>query len=253
MGINEQLQELYDEYYEDFISSLLKLEETKKESGHPEKCSNPLLMYCWEKEYENAKVKILFIGQETNSWYKEFPKGNNNVQKNIEFCKKFNFGINENNPSKNYNSPFWNFIRIINEHFNGKETKHSFLWTNINKIGKEEGVGAPSEEFLKIEKEKFNVLEEEIKIVNPDVVIFMTGKEKEYYLNGKLRVSGNPELFDQNLYIQKIECNGFEDILFLRTYHPGFMTRSGDLNLYINKIIEIIKQHMVSPSPDATV
>lgn len=235
MEINEQLEALYGKYFDNFIEELLKLE---KESN--EECSNPLLMYCWEDEYKNANVKLLFIGEETNTWYEEEPKGKNKLKENINFYRKFGFGVDSN---KKYNSPFWNFIRQINEHLNGKSAQHSFLWTNINKIGRKTGVGAPSEDFLKIEKEKFNVLKEEIKITKPDVVIFMTGTSKEYHLSGKLQVSRDPENLDKDLYIQKIECTGFENTLFLRTYHPQKMMRSGKISDYKNRIIEIIEEH----------
>lgn len=231
--INDQLKNLYSKYFDNFIKELLKLE---KESN--EECSNPLLMYCWENEYEKANVKLLFIGEETNTWYEEDSKGNNSLDDNIKFYERFSLDSNNK-----INSPFWKFIKQINEHFNGESAQHAFLWTNINKIGRKTGVGAPSKDFLKIEKEKFNVLEEEIKITKPDVIIFMTGKEGEYHLSGKLPVSREPENLDNDLYIQKIECTGFENTLFLRTYHPQYMWKSGKSSDYINKIIEIIEEH----------
>lgn len=241
--INDQLEELYSQYYEDFIKELLALEKNKSV-----KCSNPLLMHCLENEYEKAKVKILFVGQETNKWYPDFNKGEYDIKKNIEFYKKFNLGIDPKNPQKNYYiSPFWNFIRKINKYFNGESAKHTFLWTNINKIGKENDVGAPSSEFLDIEQKKFNVFAEEIRIVDPDVIIFLTGENKEYHISNKLTVTKPVISMCDDLFIQKliIDNKDFENKLFIRTSHPHGMNHQAKFDLYAKSIIKIIEDNLI--------
>ena len=66
MAINKELQKLYSRKWKDFLTMQNLLNATGISNY-----SSPLLMCCWEHEYEevNSGKKVLFIGQETNTWF----------------------------------------------------------------------------------------------------------------------------------------------------------------------------------------
>ncbi len=146
------------------------------------------------KDWSEADLKIMVFGRETNNW--------NNPEK-----KYFNFDLKE---SSNIFAEIEAIQEIYNAYFNfpdEKEVKKNafirrgpekfisqlqavmpgkkieYLWNNICKIG----VGTPDgsgkccgltpDYIYRIEVEKFNVVREEIDILKPDVLIFMTGRE----------------------------------------------------------------------------
>ncbi len=56
--INNKLHRMYKE----------KIDGLKNSPDFSEKVDGPILMHCWEEDYQNSKVKILFVGQECNGW-----------------------------------------------------------------------------------------------------------------------------------------------------------------------------------------
>lgn len=170
--INTQLLKLYKK----------NIETLSKNNSLPENIDGPNLMYCWEEEYLNSEYRILFIGREPNGWLGFL---NLNVDECIKNYK--NFELCENGRY----TTFWQYIyetkNILMPNTVGQK---NFLWSNVSKFSKADDGSAIDLDDFKFFSDNFNVLEKEIEIVKPDVIIFFTGKswdfKIQYQINDKI-------------------------------------------------------------------
>lgn len=73
--MNKKLLNLYRRYWPEIVSSL---------EGN--QLSNPLLLYINDEEkYKNADIKIMFFGQETNTWEGEL--GNKSIDELLVYIR----------------------------------------------------------------------------------------------------------------------------------------------------------------------
>lgn len=121
----------------------------------------PLLPYCWEEQYLRSQYRLVVFGQETNGWYCDHMKSDEEIRKNIGMYKDFQFGAE-------YNSIFWRYAHRFNLELNGFD-KLNFIWMNVNKFGKDTGKGKPEQVVLDDEVRYYNLLIEELEILHPDV------------------------------------------------------------------------------------
>lgn len=147
-----------------------------------------------ENWYTDADLRVMVFGQETNSW----------VGKNDDFgtppSPVFSpdisieavMGIYEDfyasyyhDGTFSYNGPrygtfhygFNQFASLLNARFPGKRV--AYVWNNIVKIGKAQGAGFCGPEIYALEREHFPVIREEIDILKPDLLLFLTGTYDE--------------------------------------------------------------------------
>lgn len=111
------------------------------------------------------------------------------------------------------------------------------MWNNINKFGKDSGKGKPDHAVLDDELCFYNIIREEIKIINPDVCLFLTGPNYDGYIKRKFTAVQFCRLssFDSR-QVAKIESVDLP-INTYRTYHPGYGNRISEL---YDKILEAI-------------
>lgn len=65
------------------------------------------------------------------------------------------------------------------ERFEKRNLEVDLIWNNINKIGRHhEKVGVNSQ-VKNIEIEKFNIISQELEILNPDFLVFFTGPYRD--------------------------------------------------------------------------
>jgi hypothetical protein len=143
MNINEKLIDLYN-------SNLSGLKAICEEFD--DKLDGPQLMHCWEEDYKNAEIKILFIGQEPNSWVcRCWPE----IERPLERYKEFALATNE----KNDETTFWKGVLELNKILNPRlKNRLCFLWTNVSKYSTKEGGRITDKDFDFI-NENFNVLQ----------------------------------------------------------------------------------------------
>lgn len=209
MTLNNRLIHLYEKYWDGMVSSL---------KGN--NLGNPLLIHIKdEEEYENSDIKIMFFGQETNSWEGEL--GSKNINELVDTYSEF--------IESGYGGHFWNAVRdyvlTIKELNPNKSVK--YLWNNILKIGKENGKGAPKQNLVDKQKEVFPVIKEEIEILKPDIIIFFTGPYYDHYIKKEWN----------DLSIKKVDDYHERQLAVLnhkllpsntcRTYHPNYLYRKG--------------------------
>ena len=129
--------------------------------------AGPLLPYCWEELYLRSQHRLVMIGQETNGWYCDYMKSDGEIRKNIEVYKNFQLGAE-------CNSTFWLYAHRFNLELNGFDDLN-FIWMNVNKFGRNTGKGKSEQVVLDDEVHYYNLLAEELEILQPDVCLFFTG------------------------------------------------------------------------------
>ena len=227
MGINKQLTKLYSSKWNDFLKmqNLLRDEDILN-------YSSPLLMYCWEEEYNNCNKKLLFIGQETNSWFDcGSSLDNNSLNQVITNYEDFEL-------ANGYNSPFWRFVKELNSQIN--DTEYCYLWTNVNKFGQHGAEGRPAQRVLDLECSYFNVLKDELKILKPDAVIFLTGPNYDGDIINKLGSTDFLQCTDYSTRQFAQVKNKYLPKNSYRIYHPNYLSRSGLFNEYLDILTGLI-------------
>jgi hypothetical protein len=189
----------------------------------------------------------MFFGQETNDW------GHYGHDKTIEEIRNSyeEFFISGNcYDFKRYFSPFWNDIKQIIKSLQERnaDKKIGHLWNNIVKMGYN-GKNFPHKFYDDIVKPHLNrIIVEEIKILKPDYIVFLTGPDYCHVLDD---VFGTPE----RKPVEGFKTNELCEVVFsnekmpsvkksFRTYNPGFFRhKNKDVREnYFNKIIEEIAQ-----------
>ena len=228
------------EYFEssEVNQKLLKLFESKWEAVNKvydalqeEEEWAVLHLVCVPPNYEKMKYKILIVGQENNGYgYETEPK------KSMLFTLDFQ--------SNRYydNAPFfsfpYSFCASINDCDNEKYSKKSYLaWVNLKEFSFETSSKKPlNEKAQNIIDNEYNILEEEIKIINPDIVLFLTGPYYDYYIEKQLK--GVEFKTVENYGIRqfaRVEHEALPKNSF-RIYHPVYLRRRGLENNYLEKL-----------------
>ena len=164
----------------------------------------PLLLWLHDCEaYEKADIKVMIFGRETNNWNdkanrKSFPNYTYNfglgtsedVQYEISGIHDEShdiYGICDiyaeyQNKDEAPQTPFTKkkdiFVDMLKKAFPDKRIE--CIWNNVHKVGngalgRGGCCGQPTAEIQQIVKHRFNVVPDEINILNPDIVVFLTG------------------------------------------------------------------------------
>lgn len=236
MELKQQLYQLYQDKFQ-----VIGLDDT---------VSSPLLIH---PECTNINTDIMFLGQETNSYYgswKDF-KGRG-VSAQMDIYKQF---MEVEYPSMN--NLFFRYIRKLRE-----DPNTTPVWNNLFKfdLGDEKRniSKATASELENIQNFHRNILAEEIAIIQPKIIIFFTGpvydklffdplvvREGDY----KLLYKPIDVLKEQN--IDEWKCcqlglnhfEGFEDFKgkAIRTYHPLYLNRTSYKEIILSYLANEIK------------
>jgi hypothetical protein len=204
---NKQLSSLYEDYLKR-LSNLFDLHERHD-------YSLPLFMEVFP-EYRNVAMKLMIIGKETNGWYSTLADDEMmNVEKIVECYRKFELGKGY------YHSPFWRFSKKLFLELNPSSDITGLLWTNLSKIDQNQttpGQNAEEKNF-----EGYKLLEKEIEITKPNIVVFLTSWKMDYLIN---KVFPGAEFHKvsapDSIYLARI-CHPALPSKTYRTYHPRFL------------------------------
>jgi len=190
------------------------------EVGH-EDCDGPFLMAEPSPEFRESEHRLLVVGQETNGWLGGFGGSEEaDLEYSINWFKGFNFG-------ERYPKVFFRYARELASNLTGKEP---WMWTNLFKFGKASGKGAPSDGVNSLELKYFNVLREEIRILDPTCIVFMTGPNYDHLLKQRIPDVAFSRMGDFTLrQLAKLSSEFLPDTSY-RIYHPGYGNR--DVTMY---------------------
>lgn len=224
--MNQEIKELYKGHWESFENNIWLNSNINS--------ALPYLIYVPE-DYESAKFRVMFCGQETQGWGGEF-YGMTHVD--IDQLRGIYNGFV--NMRQGYNSPFWNFQRRITKQF----PSVGFIRNNIVKIGKKYDPGC-DEVIYDLTKQYFNVFKEELRILRPDLILFLSGSNT---YDNKLRdLLGNFTISSLSNKI-KFERLIFEDSSLpncIRINHPRVIQQERKYWIAIDEIQRFLKQFLL--------
>lgn len=191
--------------------------------------SHPHLVYVPDS-YTEAKFRLMIVGKQTNGWSLVNP-----IEK-IDGLRKMykNFTSEE----KGNNTLFWKAARRLNESLNYNPPRDGFLWSNLIKMDYKNDRPKPD-----VEQELcgLRLLQEEIKITRPNVVVFFTGptydeRLKRDFIGVEFEVEKSYKDGEfAKLKHELLPANSF------RTYHPGYR-RWKRRSEVIDKIADLVKK-----------
>lgn len=179
----------------------------------------PFCMQWGDKFPVEEKNGILFVGKATNGWVitsKEIEILFGNTDSRI-FARgdQMKWVVNGNNPYYK-KSAFWRVIKRVSELKNGKDEWYSKIaWSNLYKVSLEKGnpTGKLINQQIEICKE---ILNTEIKILNPKYVIFLTsGWENRFFRN--LNKLTKEEIWGKNY---RTTGYSIDNRVYITTSHP---------------------------------
>ena len=196
-----------------------------------------------EEWYTKADIKIMFFGREPNWWvrydeegeapadvgkvmsvYEDYLDDNYNAA-DAHFYKE---GIDHRNRFLLFGvNGIMSGIRELLKDFSDKRI--SLVWNEISKLSKRKGGGGKAVNAFEhsIEKKYFHVIPEEIKILRPDIVVFLTGPKEKYcdYIRENFNIIGEPIAISglSTNDVEKLQIEGVK--LAYLTHHPGYMPK----------------------------
>jgi hypothetical protein len=224
--INKKLHKAYNE----------KIKGLKNSPEFADEVDGPILMHCWEEEYNKSAYKILFVGQECNGWIGYM---DDKIDTSIDGYKEFALSKNGNR------TIFWQYVNRINSALNPAQAEgKNFLWTNVSKFSTLDGKGLDWDTHVSTIN-NFNCLKEEINATKPDVVIFLSGPNYD----GKINVQFNNEVkFEpfKERHIREISKLEHPDLpqQTYRIYHPNYLQRSKKSYL-LDELIDHLKSKKI--------
>lgn len=194
-----------------------------------------------ESWYTDADLKIMIFGQEPNWWslvdkqnsaadimelYQEFYFEYYRIEDNVPYFREKKGDPDKEGVSDGFLTNGCNWLMGELREKLANKMKVAMLWNNISKLARtgDKGNGTPvTQELHKIEMETFHVIPEEISILKPDIVIFLTGPGKnEYYryICENFTVSEPATKLGEHDIHDACKLNIKEVPLSYKTYHP---------------------------------
>lgn len=171
MEPSEEFRSLYQNRVPVFLDVLRTSSRIVEE--HQEICG-PFLMDCWDGEYSRAGTRLLIIGQETCGWtsLSDCLGNPDAIRLLMDEYRSFDLG------AKCKSTPFWQYAHRVNAHLNGADNRRSFQWTNLFKL--DQCCGQPDLWLQEMQFRSFNILADEVRIIEPDIVVFFTGPDYDH-------------------------------------------------------------------------
>lgn len=213
--MNKQLSNLYKTHTTRLFN--INLQTTKEIHG-------PFLVSASEK-YKQSNLKVAFVGQETNGW-----TCHQTIEEQMQTYTRFNYG------KKYYASPFWNVIRKIEKNLNIES--YSSMWLNLNRY--DENNKRPSKKNRTQLQMLDTILYEELKILQPNVIIWFTGPSYDKRVKDLLKATSEKTTEFSNRQLSRFHSEKLPCLIF-RTYHPNYLRRSGLEKRVISYIVQNIK------------
>ena len=211
MYFNKKLAELYRRHWDDLLEDGLKID-------GPEPTS-PMLSSIDGQAFAKAKKRIMICGQETKGWE---PFG-----ASVADCMEcyHRFFIEREFYDGFGRSAFWKVFRYFEKEFRmlfGSD-QCVFIYQNLCKMGTNDGKAGVTDQIRDLERRCFPVIEEEVSILQPDILIFLTGPDRDHDIRFHFP--------DAQLIQSEVDCNLRRKAwvvadrlpsITLRLYHPSY-------------------------------
>jgi hypothetical protein len=218
-SVNARLRKLYEDQWSSLASRLPPREHY----------SAPLLLHV-DADYCAADVRLMVVGQQTNTWWG--PDGWDTLQDNptpIDFLLKMykEFALGKAR-GKKYPGPFWGAVHSLAERLAAASGRQcGLIWSNLNRVdraGSKKNPDARPTDRVEASLTTLPLLEEEIKILAPHVVVFFTGPRYDQLLDTTFPGVLHDELRRKSPY--GVLTHPALPTASFRTYHPNYLQRA---------------------------
>jgi hypothetical protein len=210
--------------------------------------SAPLLMHVFE-DYAQMEKKILFVGQETHGW--GWMKNRSSVddlqKKYADFALGKSADYGDGKKPRYLRSPFWNFCRSFFYQVNQTvpditRKTNGFLWTNISKF--DNNATTPDFDLQQLNVTGFELLKQEIAIVQPDIVVFLTGDKYVHWLHKLFKLEYVP-ILPNSLLARLHDQNQSLPLWIFHTQHPHTLCRTGVYRQVLDAMIQMTARPLI--------
>ena len=228
MNINSQLKELYE-------SKWPALLENGRNIAGPVPTS-PLLLSVDEAEFSQADKRILICGQETWEWM--------SFGSTVEDCMAcYRSFFVDGEFYEGYNtSAFWKAFRFFESQITNffEKQKLQFIWQNLSKIGRNDGETGITDEIRSLEREYFPAFKDEIKVLAPDMILFLTGPNRDHdirfhFPDAEFFQAGDEPNLRRRAWVSSTGLPSAS----LRLYHPSYF--GAWTHQYKNEAVSLLK------------
>lgn len=225
--MNEQLRKLYTEHWEALAQVIPPTQ------GY----SFPLLMDA-SAGYAASPVKVMVVGQQAFNWggdeYGSWGQRELDapLDKLVQLYRKFNRG-------ENYvHSPFWVASHLLQRKLNPKSDPYGVMWSNLVRVDCHKERATTIEEALC----RIPLLQEEVAIAKPHVVVFFTGTGYEERLKATFPAVSVKAVADYDLrYLARL-VHPLLPYHSYRTYHPGYLKRKSLIEPIVSQIVQSVEK-----------
>lgn len=270
IDLNDQLVNLYGSK----LVGLYKDFEPLFERETVIKPALPLLLWIPDCEaYAKADIKVMIFGRETNNWNdqahrKDYPnfaynfglETSEDIQYEISgrhdvfpeiygICDIYNEYQNKDEAPQ---TPFTKrkdvFVDMLKKALPDK--KIECVWNNVYKVGigvagRGSCCGQPTAEIQNIVRSRFNVVPDEIEILKPDILIFLTGISADSAIMRTFNI--NSDSFgsvtnNSDVFLHRITIPGVK--YAARTIHPSRKSYEA-INTHFSALIDDIKENFI--------
>lgn len=211
--MNHALQFLYSSCFDDIV----KLRQQFSDLNWPHFIHVP-------KSYAKSAIPLMVVGQQTAGWGKG---AFSSVEDIVNEYKHFDLGANYRS------TPFWAAAGKLHKQLNPDADDNGYIWSNLNKLAQRKK--RPTS-VVESAAAKYCLLESEIRICKPQVVVFFTGPRYDEIL--KLNFANlKPEPLSKT--ITKIIHPSLPDHSY-RTFHPKYLRMSKQWNV-LDEIVALVK------------
>lgn len=245
-GLRTRYDEVYSKLLATYAQAIADCKHTN-ETNHPKRSapSHPYLISA-SPRYWKSDYRVMVVGQETRGWYRHtvddkhyhFTKENATVD---QLLNLYEDGFH--NPEKllwsgTFKTGFNKLREELPQKFNCHPSKIGYITNNVIKVGRHKGSGRPCSCVINWQQDAgcLNLLREEIcKYYLPTHIVFFSGPNYDYYLDltfEDLKRTHVSDVFTKR-QIAMVSSPDLESIKLVRTYHPGYLTRTGRFDEYI--------------------
>ena len=227
-AINAELRSLYDLHWPALLTSI------PRSQGY----SAPLLLHV-KPDYAEADVRLMVVGQQTNTWWGadgwDKLRGEQDEQNRIGYLlerySEFDLGAR-------YPGPFWSAARSLARSLGSDNKRCALIWSNLNRVDRAQSKKDPDARASKEIEDALRhmpLLEGEIAILKPNVVVFFTGPNYDDRLVATFPGVKYGPVNGQERWLSVLEHRALPRASF-RTYHPGYLQRKRLLQPILDEI-----------------
>lgn len=184
-----------------------------------------------QDSYLKTQHRTMIVGQQTHGWCQEFGRlsGNVPVDRIPRVYDDFFGGCK-------YGTPFFSAADKLQRLINAESDGRSFIWTNLVKIDQGRGRPRPGVEDA---ISSLCMLQEEIKITQPHVVVFLTGPSYDKRLGDTFPGLTFDAVDSMCLRVLARVRHEMLPVKSFRTYHPNYLQRSQQGPVVLQKIAQL--------------